>query len=185
MSAGARGPDTPDERSARLPDGTVLLLGSLAPAERGALFTLFAGIVDRGEGFPQEAPLTEEDFEAAWGTGVRLVVAARQAGTLVGAYYVKPNYPGRAGHIANAGYVVDPAWRGRGVGRALVHDSLAQAARLGFDAMQFNLVFVSNPARKLYEELGFVVTGSVPGAVEGEDAVVYWRDLVPGRDGVR
>jgi GNAT superfamily N-acetyltransferase len=157
--------------------GVELEIGALLSDERPSLFALFAGVVERGEGFPQRPQLTEADFEAYWGSGVSFVVVARHQSLLVGAYYVKPNYPGRAGHIANAGYVVDGSWRGRGVGRALVEDSLVEAARAGFDAMQFNLVFESNPARALYEELGFEVVGRVPAAVDGEDAVVYWRAL--------
>ena len=82
--------------------------------------------------------------------------------TLVGAYYLKPNGPGLGRHIANAGYVVDPAWRGRGVGRLLVEDSIVRAPTLGFDAIQFNFVFESNPARPLYERLGWIRVGDIP-----------------------
>lgn len=156
--------------------GVALRLGELRAGERSALFSLFSAVVERGEGFPESAPLTEEAFEAAWGRG-RTVVAARADDELVGAYSLRPNFPGRAAHIANAGYVVDATWRRRGIGRALVTDSLEEAVRRGYDAMQFNLVFASNPARRLYEELGFVCTGRVPAAVDGEDALVYWRAL--------
>ena len=157
--------------------GVTLALGEAGPEDRDELFELFAAVVERREGFPQAPPLTDEAFEAAWGSGVTTVVVARLSGRIVGAYSLKPNFPGRAGHIANAGYVVEEGRRGQGIGRALVEDSLVEARRLGFDAMQFNLVFESNPARRLYEKLGFAVTGRVPEAVEGEDAVVYWRRL--------
>jgi hypothetical protein len=60
-----------------------------------------------------------------------------------------------------------------------VEDSLRRAPLLGFDAMQFNLVFASNPARRLYEDLGFRAVGTIPEAVDGEDAIVYWRRLDP------
>jgi GNAT superfamily N-acetyltransferase len=156
--------------------GVRVVLGDLHPEEQRALFDLFAVVVEAGEGFPERAPLTDSAFEAAWGPP-RVVVAARVEGALVGAYSLRPNFPGRAAHIANAGYVVDAHWRRRGIGRALVEDSLTEASRLAFDAMQFNLVFDSNPARRLYEELGFEVTGRVPAAVDGEDAFVYWRAL--------
>jgi hypothetical protein len=43
--------------------------------------------------------------------------------------------------------------------------------------MQFNLVFASNPARQMYRQLGFLEVGRIPAAVDGEDAVVYWRSL--------
>jgi ribosomal protein S18 acetylase RimI-like enzyme len=48
---------------------------------------------------------------------------------------------------------------------------------LGFDAMLFNLVFESNPARDMYRRLGFTEVGRIPQAVEGEDALIYWRSL--------
>jgi ribosomal protein S18 acetylase RimI-like enzyme len=43
--------------------------------------------------------------------------------------------------------------------------------------MMFNLVFESNPARAMYRALGFEELGRVPKAVDGEDAVIYWRRL--------
>jgi GNAT superfamily N-acetyltransferase len=103
------------------------------------------------------------------------VAVGRVGDRLAGSYYLKPNFPGRAAHIANAGYFVVAELRGRGIGQLLVEDSLARARTLGFDAFQFNLVFASNPARRLYERLGFEVVGRVPAAVDGEDAVIYWR----------
>jgi hypothetical protein len=41
----------------------------------------------------------------------------------------------------------------------------------------FNLVFESNQARSMYRELGFEELGRMPKAVDGEDAVIYWRSL--------
>ena len=73
--------------------------------------------------------------------------------------------------------MVAPPHRRRGVGRALVEHSLAEARRLGFDAMMFNLVVESNPSRGLYEQLGFEAVGRVPDAIRGEDAIAYWRKL--------
>ncbi len=104
----------------------------------------------------------------------------RVDGAYAGACYVKPNFVGRAAHIANAGYFLLEAFRGNGLGRQMVEHSLGEARRLGFDAMQFNLVFASNPARRMYREPGFREIGVVPAAVDGEDAVIHWRSLVSG-----
>lgn len=154
-------------------------LGPLRPDEHRQLFDLFAAIVDAGEGYPHAAPLTPEGFATTWtAPGVSTVVARVPAGggtAVVGASYLKPNFVGRAAHIANAGYLVAASHRRRGIGRALVLDSLRRAAALGFDAIMFNLVFVSNPARTLYEALGWREIGRIPDAVDGEAAVVYWR----------
>jgi len=51
-----------------------------------------------------------------------------------------------------------------------------RAPTLGFDAIQFNFVFESNPARSLYERLGWQVVGRIPRALPGDEAaLIYWR----------
>jgi GNAT superfamily N-acetyltransferase len=172
-------PSPLEERALVTRTGDSVVIGPLADADHDALFTLFDEIVESGAGYPQAAPLTRAVFDATWVTPVTLTVVARRHhgghDELVGAYYLKPNFPGRAAHIANAGYIVDRSHRGGGIGRLLVEDSIRRAPGLGFDAIQFNLVFASNPARSLYEELGWREIGRLPDAVEGEDAVIYWR----------
>jgi GNAT superfamily N-acetyltransferase len=153
--------------------GAVLSL--FAAVDELELFDLFARIVAAREGYPQAPPLTRDVFEETWIRHATAVVVARADDRVVGAYYLKPNQPGRAAHIANAGYIVDADYRGHGIGRLLVEDSIRRAPTVGFDAIQFNLVFESNPARRLYEELGWQQVGRIPDAVEGEAAIIYWR----------
>jgi GNAT superfamily N-acetyltransferase len=141
------------------------------------VFVAFSRIVEAGEGFPQRHPLTRPEFDDYWVAHSSAVSVAHFGGYLVGAYYLKPNFVGRAAHIANAGYFVLAPYRSTGVGRAMVEHSLRQARLLGFDAMQFNLVFESNPALGMYRKLGFEEVGRIPDAVDGEDALVCWRSL--------
>ena len=159
------------------PAGTGPRLGPVGPADHDELFTAFARIVEDGEGFPQAPPLSRPDFDDYWLAHTTVVIVCRVGGELAGAYYLKPNFAGRAAHIANAGYFVTAGHRGTGLGRLMVEDSLRRAPSLGFDALQFNLVFESNPARSLYESLGFRVIGHIPRAVDGEDALIYWREV--------
>jgi GNAT superfamily N-acetyltransferase len=150
-------------------------MGVLDSAGCSELFELFARVVADGEGYPHLPPLTRADFEDTWVRPVSAVVGARAEGTLAGAYYLKPNFPGRGAHIANAGYVVSRPHRGRGIGRLLVEDSVRRAPTLGFDAIQFNLVFADNPACRLYEGLGWTEIGRIPRAIGTTDALIYWR----------
>ena len=166
------------QRLVRTSGGLDLTLSDAVPEDHDELYVRFGEIVAAGEGYPQApGPLAVADFDAYWFEAKSLVAVARYEGTVAGSYYVKPNFPGRAAHIANAGYFVVRDLRGQGVGTALVEDSLVRARELGFDALQFNLVFASNPARRLYARLGFEAVGRVPEAVDGEDAIVYWRRL--------
>ncbi len=70
---------------------------------------------------------------------------------------------GNGSHVASAGYLVDPAHSGRGVGRALCAYTVEWARAAGFRAMQFNAVVETNAAAvHLYRSLGFEVLGTLP-----------------------
>jgi GNAT superfamily N-acetyltransferase len=174
--------DTPtSEYVALTKTADAVSIGPIRDADTEQLFEVFSHVVATGDGYPHTPPLTHRDFEVTWISPVSIVVVAKLADRVVGAYYLKPNFLGKAAHIANAGYLVSKEVRRCGIGRALIEDSILRAPLLGFDAIQFNLVFASNPARSLYEELGWRATGRVPEAVDGEDAIVYWRRVGSSR----
>lgn len=157
--------------------GTVVV-APLRAAQLDELFWAFADAVARGEGYPQRPPLTRSEFDDLWVRPTSALIGATRGGALLGAYYLKPNGPGLAAHIANAGYLVARPARRQGIGRLLVADSITRAVSVGFDAIQFNFVFADNPARPLYEELGFQVIGEIPDGVgPGRNAVIYWRAI--------
>jgi len=87
-------------------------------------------------------------------------------------------------HVCNCGYLVGEAARGRGVGAALCRHSLQEARRLGYRAMQFNLVVSTNEAAaRLWRRMGFTVVGTLPGAFRHArlgfvDAYVMYQQLV-------
>lgn len=156
--------------------GVTYHLREAEPDDRDQLRAIFEHVVATGQGFPDAPPLDDARFAASWIDPPVVVVAVEDVDVL-GAYYLKPNFPGKASHIANAGYVVSDASRGRGIGRLLVEDSIERAPAAGFDAIMFNLVFEANPARALYETLGWREIGRVPRGVDDEPAVIYWRDV--------
>jgi ribosomal protein S18 acetylase RimI-like enzyme len=55
---------------------------------------------------------------------------------------------------------IAPAWQRRGLGTAIIQDILGEAR---YDGLPVALrVLKVNPARRLYERLGFAVTGETP-----------------------
>ena len=84
---------------------------------------------------------------------------------IVGTYILKPNQPGLGSHVANAGYMVGIDGRGKGVGRVMCEHSLEEARRMGFHAMQFNMVVSTNEsAVALWKKFGFSIVGTLPQA---------------------
>ena len=84
-----------------------------------------------------------------------------------------------AWHVMNV--AVDPAWRGRGVARALL-DKLFELTGEDIDRGYTLEVRVSNDsAIGLYRDLGFVETGVRRGYYTDnrEDALIMWRDPEP------
>jgi L-amino acid N-acyltransferase YncA len=114
-----------------------------------------------------------------------LTVVGVQEGRLVGSAKMGPNRPGRGSHVATASFMVDPAFRGRGIGTALGQFAIDWARGSGFGGMQFNAVVETNEAAVgLWLKLGFVVVGTVPRAFDHPDhglvgLHVMYRDLAP------
>lgn len=126
-------------------------------------------VVEEGIAFPQEECLTINtgaDFFASQ----TYTAVADENGSVLGLYILHPNNIGRCGHICNASYAVASAARGKHIGEALVKDCLVQAKAHGFGILQFNAVVESNVhARHLYERLGFVPLGVIPGGFRMKD----------------
>lgn len=160
-----------------VPPGVVLR--PIEPADHEPLLAVFARIVADDEGYPQDPtePVDAESFAAYWLAPARAVWIAEVDGEVAGSWTMKPINVGRAAHVANAGYFLRRSARGKGLGRLLVVHSMHEALRLGFDALQFNFVFASNPARALYDDLGFTTIGEVPAVIDGEPVVIYHRLL--------
>ena len=80
-------------------------------------------------------------------------------------YNLRPNSLALGAHVANAGYVVAEHGRRQRFGSRLCQHSLQEARRLGFRAMQFNLVVSTNTASiRCWQRNGFRMVGTLPGA---------------------
>lgn len=131
-------------------------------ADLTAMCAIWNEVVEAGVAFPQEECLDVGSARAFFSSQSATTVAVCD-GEVCGLSILHPNNVGRCGHVANASYAVSKAMRGRGVGRALVSDSLDRAGRLGFRGLQFNAVVETNAgAIRLYEDLGFALVGTVP-----------------------
>jgi L-amino acid N-acyltransferase YncA len=138
------------------------------PEDWDEIWPFFAEIVAAGETYAYPLDLSYDEGRALWmePPPSRVLVAERD-GRIVGSAKAGPNRPGRGAHVSTASFMVAPAARGRGVGRALGEEVLAWASTEGYRAMQFNAVVASNTAAvALWQSLGFEIVGTVPEAFD-------------------
>ncbi|MGM0570350.1 ribosomal protein S18-alanine N-acetyltransferase [Marinobacter sp.] len=126
-------------------------------------------------------PWSEGVFRDTFRSGYR-VVGVEQAGRLEG-YAVLATLFDEA-HLLNL--CIRPASRGRGYARQLLRALLADAARHGLQRVVLEVRVSNQPARRLYQDEGFIVVGDRPGyypdGAGREDAVVMALGLAGPAD---
>ncbi|MDO4260789.1 MAG: GNAT family N-acetyltransferase [Eubacteriales bacterium] len=161
-----------------------VIVRAYTEADLDAMNRIWNEVVEDGTAFPQEEKLTEETGRAFFAEQTYAAVAEdADTGEILGLYILHPNNIGRCGHICNASYAVSAFRRGLHIGELLVRDCLEQGRRFGFRVLQFNAVVAGNiHARHLYERLGFVQLGVIPGGFRRKDGIYedicpYYREL--------
>lgn len=136
-------------------------------------------VVAEGQAFPQTELLDGQTGLKFFGEQSFTGVAYdRLMGKTIGMYILHPNNVGRCGHICNASYAVLSEYRGQHVGEMLVKHCMKKGKELGFRILQFNAVVSTNTgALKLYEKLGFVRLGTIPGGFRMDDG--HYEDIIP------
>ncbi len=152
-------------------------------ADHDAVWKIFHVVVGSGDTYVFEPEISRENALAYWFRGDTHTYVAEDNGDVLGTYILRANQPGLGSHVANASFMVAPSARGRGVGMAMGEHCLAEAARLGFRAMQFNIVVSTNEtAVRLWQRLGFRTVGVLPkvyrhASLGFVDAYVMFREL--------
>ncbi len=107
--------------------------------------------------------------------------AAFDRGKMVGNCDIRRRKPSDVHHSGLLGIVILDGYRGVGVGEALMRAALSEARRMGMWLVELTVLAINPGAIHLYEKLGFVRVGDVPGKVlrDGRhiDEVVMYADL--------
>jgi len=137
-----------------------------------------------GDTYAFSPEITEQDAHKIWiEVPQETYVAMGQKNEILGTYYIKPNQPGLGAHVCNCGYIASENARAQGVASSMCEHSQQVAVKLGFKAMQYNLVVSTNEgAIRLWKKLGFQVIGILPNAFNSKsagyiDALVMYKQL--------
>lgn len=132
------------------------------------IWTLFQEVVKTGDTYSY-APDTKEDLaKLIWMHEAKDyehtdAFVVKDGDKVVGSCSLRRNHYGLGAHVANAAYMTDMAYRGKGIATAMCMHSLREAKKQGCLSMQFNYVVSTNtPAVNLWQSLGFKIIGISP-----------------------
>jgi L-amino acid N-acyltransferase YncA len=132
------------------------------------VYPIYAAVMAEGKtyAFPEQQSLEEARPWWMEEPPSQTVVAVAD-GAIVGSAKMGANRSGRGSHVATASFIVDPAYQGKGTGRALGEYVLDWCRKQGFASIQFNAVVETNAAAvHLWQSLGFQIIGTVPDAFD-------------------
>ncbi len=134
-----------------------------AAGDAAAISTIYnQGIVDRIATLETEERTFEERVQWLAGRGPRHpVLVAERDGTVVGWGSLNQFNPRRAyDFVADFSVYVERAWRGKGVGGALLHALIARAKALGYHKMVLSAFPWNAGGMALYQKYGFRTVGT-------------------------
>jgi L-amino acid N-acyltransferase YncA len=162
-----------------------VVIRPITDADWPAVWEFMGPVIRAGDTYPYAMDMTVEGARQMWIDITEVTyVAEDEDGNLLGSYYIKPNQPTLGAHVANCGYMVAEKARGMGVATQMCQHSQDEAVRLGYRAMQYNLVVKTNqPSVHLWQKMGFEITGTLPGAFRHAelgyvDAYIMFKELV-------
>ena len=92
-----------------------------------AIWSIVGPTIRAGETYALPRDMSEADALSYWMGSDRQTFVAVADGRIVGTYYLRPNQAGGGDHVANCGYITDPAVAGQGVARRMAEHSIELA----------------------------------------------------------
>jgi L-amino acid N-acyltransferase YncA len=136
-----------------------------ASTDSDQIWKIIAQVIATGDSYVFDPASSKEKMLAYWCGADKHTYVVLLNDEIAGTFVIKDNQPDLGSHIANASYMTSPHARGQGIGKQMGIFSLEEAKRLGYQAMQFNIVVKSNKtAVQLWKQLGFDIIGEIPEA---------------------
>lgn len=175
-------------RNVSLKNGIKVDVDFLRPEDVQSAMLMLNTVIEEGQSWPFESPLTAEEFSSYFLSHAAFSVRLADTPEVIGVFYAKPNFPGRSGHFCNGGFITRKDFRRQGCGKLMGKTFVRMAKDLGYRGVLFNLVYKSNTASlRLWQSLGMVIVGTLPkvgrltvgsdGKEKYMDAAQYYLDL--------
>jgi L-amino acid N-acyltransferase YncA len=148
-----------------------------------AIWGIFHEVIKTGDTYVFDPKTPKEDLHKHWFASYMHTYVLEESNKIYGTYILKPNQIDLGSHVANCSYMVHPDARRIGYGETMCKHSLKEARKLGFIAIQFNMIVSTNiPAVRLWEKMGFEIVGTIPDAFNHStkgyvDGYIMYRKL--------
>jgi ribosomal protein S18 acetylase RimI-like enzyme len=156
------------------PGASALVIRDVTPADEPFLWRVLSFAADLPPKAPPSVDVVKQDpglspYLVGWGRPGDAGVIAEVDGAPVGAAWhrhfpaTQPGYGFVAERIPEISLGVEAAWRGRGIGRALLTALFERARGEGIEALSLSVDANNAPAMALYQSMGFRSAGGTPG----------------------
>jgi len=151
--------------------------------DHDAIWEIIQQVISNGDTYIFDPKSSKEKMLEYWCGGDKHTYVAEANGVVAGTFVIKNNQPDLGSHVANASYMTLQSASRQGIGQTMGTVSLQEAKRLGYKAMQFNIVVKSNEvAVRLWQKLGFEIIGEIPEAFNHKqngltNAYIMYRKL--------
>jgi len=148
-----------------------------------AIWDILKAVIKTGDTYPFSPNTAKTSLTKLWFADYMNSYVIEQQGKIIGSYIIKPNQVDLGSHVANCSYIVHPDARGKGAGKMLCEHSIQEGKKLGYKALQFNLVVSTNHAAvHLWQKCGLKIIGTIPEAFNHQtlgyvDAYVMYKKL--------
>jgi ribosomal protein S18 acetylase RimI-like enzyme len=160
-----------------------MLFRRITEQDADDVWNIIHTVIKSGDTWVYSPDSSREKMLDIWYEPSKYTYVCEIEGKVVGTFFLKANQPDLGSHVANAGYMVNPDFRGRGIAEAMCRFSMEEAKRLDFKAMQFNIVMATNTgAIRLWQKCGFEIIGTIPKVYQHQtrgltDALVMYQWL--------
>jgi ribosomal protein S18 acetylase RimI-like enzyme len=160
-----------------------MIIRKATAADADGIWAIIKAVIATGDTYTFAPNSSKEKMLTYWLNTDKHTYIAEIDNKIVGTFIIKDNQNDLGSHIANASYMTAPDAFGQGIVRKMCEFSLLEAQKLGYLAMQFNIVIKSNErAVRLWQSLGFQIIGEIPDAYQHQtlgltNAYIMYRKL--------
>jgi len=160
-----------------------MIIRKATESDYDQVWEIFSKVIQTGDTYVFDPQTPKSDLKKHWFADYMQTYVAVDNDVIVGTYFIKPNQIDQGNHVANCGYMVNPNFQGKGIGKLLCEHSLQIAKENNFKAMQFNIVISTNEgAVKLWQKFGFKIIGTTPNGFRHKklglvDTYIMYKEL--------